>query len=58
MGDDQYYTSDAKLGGETDGLGQLGKLQVQICQRPLQDFAVAGVLGNFELLQYMLAAQP
>jgi hypothetical protein len=35
----------------------LGKLRVQICQRALQDFAVAGVLRSFDLLEDMLAGE-
>jgi hypothetical protein len=35
----------------------LGKLPVQICQRRLEQMAVARVLGSFELLENMLAGQ-
>jgi hypothetical protein len=57
MGDEPHYTSGAKPAGHTTGLDQSGKLRVQVCQGPLQDFAVAGVLGSFKLLKHMLAGQ-
>jgi hypothetical protein len=41
----------------TSGLDQSGELRIQICQRVLQDLAVARVLGGFELLEHMLARQ-
>ena len=41
----------------TSGLDQSGELRIQICQRALQDLAVARVLGSFELLEHMLARQ-
>jgi hypothetical protein len=41
----------------TSGLDQSGELRIQICQRVLQDLAVARILGSFELLEHMLARQ-
>jgi hypothetical protein len=41
----------------TSGLDQSGELRIQICQRALQNLAVARVLGGFELLKHMLARQ-
>ena len=41
----------------TSGLDQSGEPRIQICQRALQDLAVARVLGSFELLEHMLARQ-
>jgi hypothetical protein len=45
------------LAGRTAGLDQSGKLCVQVCQGPLQNFAVAGILGSVKLLEHMLAGQ-
>jgi hypothetical protein len=41
----------------TSGLDQSCDLRVQVGERIFQDFAVARVLGSFELLQHMAAGQ-
>jgi hypothetical protein len=51
------YVSAASRARRTTGLGQLGKLGVEVSQGSLQDFAVARVLGSFKLLEHMLAGQ-
>jgi hypothetical protein len=47
----------ASAAQRTSGLDQSGELRIQICQRALQDLAVARVLGSFELLEHTLARQ-
>jgi hypothetical protein len=41
----------------TNALDHPGKLRIQVCQRALQDFAMARIRGSFELLEHMLAVQ-
>lgn len=58
MGDFSIIRQAASETRCTTGLGQSGKLGVQLCECTLQDFAVARVLSSFELLEHILAGQP
>jgi hypothetical protein len=57
MGDVSIIRQATSEAQRTSGLDQSGELRIQVGQRALQDLAVAGVLGSFELLEHMLARQ-